>query len=324
MDYSKSGISIVFIVITLLFCLLVSSESSSENPSDMYSIGSTLGGNGAKLGEILSNLERSIEHTASTKDRGLIYIASKEIENVSLTISLQGELLGVSQLIREEEKRGYFPHLVDILEKGNKSIAQKLTTIQEARTALSHSSVTPSLDRAIALIKGSLALLEKGVKILTLGSVLGNKPKNTYSEPTTFEACEFRVFFPTRTTRKRTFSNGTESVMIQSVYNGESPFMRAECLPLANPQETKAQFRNILENQARMAGILNPEITIQKSKLGVVGTYGGVRKAGGFDIKLFGKLIIGNRSLLSLSVSEELEKFPSDKAVYFLNTVEAR
>lgn len=325
MGYGKSGITVGCLVVTLLFSPLVFSESLSENASNIYSIASTLGGNGAKLGKLLSSLERSIEHTESTKDRGLIYIASKEIENVTLTILLQGELLGVSQLIREEEKHGYFPHLVDILEKGNKSIAEKLTTIQEARTTLSHSTVAPSLDRAIILIKRSLALLEKGIKILALGSVVpGSKPKIAYSEPATFEACEFRVFFPTRTTRKRAFSNGIESVMIQSVYDGEGPFMRAECLPLADPKETIAQFRTILENQARMAGIPNPEITIQKSKLGVVGTYGGVRKAGGFDIKIFGKLIIGNRSLLSLLASEELEKFPSDKTVYFLNTVEAK
>jgi len=155
------------------------------------------------------------------------------------------------------------------------------------------------------------------------GTAIGGSPI-TYSEPTTFSGCEFRVFFPTKTKQKSVFANGIESLIVQSVYDGESPFMRAECLPLSNPNETIAAFRSILENQARNAVVQNPEITIEKSKLGVIGTYAGVRKAGGFDIKVFGKLVIGNVSLLSLLISEEAAKFPSDKAVYFLNTVERK
>jgi len=38
-------------------------------------------------------------------------------------------------------------------------------------------------------------------------------------------------------------------------------------------------------------------------------------------LKIFGKLIIGNFSILSLVVSEELSQFPSKKAVFFMNTV---
>jgi len=150
----------------------------------------------------------------------------------------------------------------------------------------------------------------------------------TYSEPAIFEACEFQVFFPTKTTRKQAFTHGVETVIIQSVYDGESPFMRAECPSLAkffpSPKEMIVQFRSILENYARISAIPNPQITIQETELGVEGTFAGVRKAGGFDIKIFGKVIIGNRSFLSLLVSEELKKFPSDKSIYFLNTVQAK
>ena len=155
------------------------------------------------------------------------------------------------------------------------------------------------------------------------GTAIGGPPI-TYSEPVTFLSCEFRVFFPIKTKQKSVFTNGIESKIVQGVYDAKSPFMRAECLPLSNPNETIAAFRSILENQARNAGIQNPEITIEQGKLGVVGTYAGVRKAGGFDIKFFGKIVIGNASIISLLVSEEAAKFPSDKAVYFLNTVEKK
>ena len=155
---------------------------------------------------------------------------------------------------------------------------------------------------------------------LSAGAIGG--PPIEYSEAVTFPGCEFRVYFPTKTQRKTAYANGIESVMVQSVYDGKSPFMRVECLPLADPGQTTAAFRSVLENQARMSGIQDPEITIETINLGIVGTYSGLRKAGGFDIKFFGKLIIGDRSLLSLLISEELSQFPSDKTVYFLNTVE--
>lgn len=90
---------------------------------------------------------------------------------------------------------------------------------------------------------------------------------------------------------------------MQSVYDSESPFMRAECLPLSNLSETITTFRPILENQSRIVGVQNPEIIIEKSNLGIISTYAGVRKAGGLDIKVFGKLVIGNVSILSLLIS---------------------
>ena len=155
------------------------------------------------------------------------------------------------------------------------------------------------------------------------GTAIGDSPI-TYSEPTTFSGCEFRVFFPTKTKQKSVFINGIESLIVQSVYDGKSPFMRAECLRLLNPIKTIEAFRSILDNRAKIAGLQNPEITIEESKLGVIGTYSGIRKAGGFDIKFFGKVMIGTASILSLQVSEKAAKFPSDKAIYFLNTVEKK
>lgn len=173
-------------------------------------------------------------------------------------------------------------------------------------------------------MKRFVLLFFTGCQFFTISGTAVGGSSITYSELTTFSNCEFRVFFPTKTQKKTAFANGIESLIVQSVYDGESPFMRAECLPLSNPNETIAAFRSILENQARNAGLQNPEITIEKGKLGVIGTYAGVRKAGGFDIKFFGKLVIGNTSILSLLVSEEASKFPSDKVVYFLNTVEKK
>ena len=153
------------------------------------------------------------------------------------------------------------------------------------------------------------------------GSAFGG-PSIKYSEAITFPSCEFRVHFPVKTKRKLAYANGIKSIVVQSVYDGDSPFMRAECIPLEDPQKTVSAFEMLLENHARASGIERPEITIEEDKLGVVGTYAGLKKAGGLDIKLYGKVIIGSRSLLSLLVTEGLVKFPSDKSLYFLNAVE--
>jgi len=148
----------------------------------------------------------------------------------------------------------------------------------------------------------------------------------TYSEKVTFSSCEFIVCFPTKTKRKYTSIGGLESVMVQSVYDGKSPYLRAEGGPLspAQRQELLSVFRGRLENQAHVSGIAIPEITIENTKLGTIGTYSGVRTIAGVKNKQFLKIIVGNNSLVSLLVLEPLAEFPSIKTSYFLNAVERK
>jgi hypothetical protein len=81
--------------------------------------------------------------------------------------------------------------------------------------------------------------------------------------------CEFTVGFPTKTQRKRVLVGGTESEMVQSVYDEGSPYMRAECLPIADRSKTAKHFRGVIEKQASVAGISTPEITIGEDKVDV-------------------------------------------------------
>lgn len=148
----------------------------------------------------------------------------------------------------------------------------------------------------------------------------------TYSEKVTFSSCEFIVHFPTKTKRKYTSIGSIESIIVQSVYDGESPYLRAEGGPLspAQRQELLSNFRGRLENQAHLSGIAIPEITIENTRLGIIGTYSGVRTIAGVNNKQFLKIIIGNNSLVSLLALEPLIEFPSIKTLYFLNTVEQK
>jgi hypothetical protein len=148
----------------------------------------------------------------------------------------------------------------------------------------------------------------------------------TYSEKVTFSSCEFIVHFPTKTKRKYTSIGGIESIIVQSVYDEESPYLRAEGVPLsfAQRQELLSNFRDHLENQAHLSGIAIPEITIENTKLGIIGTYSGVRTIVGVNGKQFFKIIIGKNSMVSLLVLEPLIEFPSIKTLYFLNAVERK
>lgn len=158
------------------------------------------------------------------------------------------------------------------------------------------------------------------VPVLTIAQTA---PKQPHLEAVQPKNCEFVVSFPSKTFRKRVFANGIESEMIQNVYEDASPFMRVECLPIAERSETVTHYRKIIEDQARQAGISSPEITIgeDKGSLGLVGTYSGFRQAGGHNLRVYGKFFLGRRSLLMLLLSEPAQGFPSDKAVLFLNGV---
>ncbi len=148
----------------------------------------------------------------------------------------------------------------------------------------------------------------------------------TYSEKVTFSSCEFIVHFPTKTKRKYASMGDMESIIVQSVYDGKSPHLRAEGVPLslAQRQELLSNFRSRIENQAHLSGIAIPEITIENTKLGTIGTYSGVRTIAGVKNKQFFKIIVGNNSLVSLLALEPLDEFPSIKTSYFLNAVERK
>lgn len=151
-----------------------------------------------------------------------------------------------------------------------------------------------------------------------------NPPAVPESEEVTFPG-EFVVRFPTKTQRKLAVVGGVESLMVQSVYDENSPFLRAECLPFDNAAETRRNLRSVLSNQAQQTGVSNPEITLQEDpRLGAIGTFSGIRKGGGFDIRFYGKTVVGQRSVLLLLTSELAQVFPSDKTVIFLNTIERR
>jgi len=154
------------LILAISLTLLTPIASANENSKGIFWVASTLGGNGVRLADIVKILESELEQATNTKNRGLIYIAMKDIESSAQTIILQGELLGVSSLIRGNEKHNYYPHLTKVIQKGKSIIEIKLQTIKEIKTELTDNHTMSLLDESINLIKNSLSLLDKGVTYL--------------------------------------------------------------------------------------------------------------------------------------------------------------
>ncbi len=145
-----------------------------------------------------------------------------------------------------------------------------------------------------------------------------------YSQTVTWPLCEYSVKFPTKTEEKSIIFNGVKSITVQSISNGKGAYMRAECLPLKNPKDITSRFQSVLEKGAKMAGLTNPTITIKNGELGTIGTYFGIKKGAGQDAKFLGKLIIGEKSVLTLLVADKASGFPSEEVTYFLGSVERK
>lgn len=175
--------------------------------------------------------------------------------------------------------------------------------------------------RTLAQGEGREQAVQKAIESLYGGGGLyAASPAQPYG-PVYLPGCEFYMTFPTASKQKKVFANGIESVMVENIFDGDGLYLRSECLSIADSRTAESDFRNIIFNVANSSGLQNPEIIIDRDDMGLIGTYAGVLQRGGKNIKIFGKLILGNRSLLSLTVTEDFKKFPSTKTVYFLSSV---
>ena len=171
---------------------------------------------------------------------------------------------------------------------------------------------------------GRVLLIGSGI-LLAASTVLSAMSWRRQASPEALEFVssadsEFQVAFP-HTYRKRVgYIGGLEVLAYETEATG-SPHLRVEFTPLAGPATQVPDLRAMLENYARLAGLLVPEITIAQSPVGRVGTYSGAKTVGEFDFKVYGKVIIGTRSMVSCVVVEPLPDFPSIDSTVLLGNI---
>lgn len=145
---------------------------------------------------------------------------------------------------------------------------------------------------------------------------------NNYSSiVTTFPGSEFTVTFPHPVKKKTITAAGLESVAFESKEPESTACLRAEFMQGIDTTTIANNFRAILENYARLAGLSLPEITETEDRLGKVGTYSGTKKVGDFTIRVYGKIVLGESSAINCMVVEQLEVFPSEDTVSFLGSI---
>ncbi|MBC2733030.1 MAG: hypothetical protein HF981_01610 [Desulfobacteraceae bacterium] len=134
--------------------------------------------------------------------------------------------------------------------------------------------------------------------------------------------CEFLCSVPHEVKRKTAYIGNVEYEMFESAHPDEvGSFIRVECLPIQNASISKIDVKNTLQTHASNFGISQPEISLEESKMGLSGKYLGVKNIGDVPFRVWGKVIVGKKSIFTCLVCEPLEIFPSQDAVDFMSSI---
>lgn len=137
--------------------------------------------------------------------------------------------------------------------------------------------------------------------------------------------CEYSVIFPNKPKFIEYEANDRPGYYLVTESKDGLPILRAECQAIADRSAVSDQLvLKSLKEQAESTGLVNVQVTLEHSKLGLIGTFTGRKAASGFQMIQMGKIYVGENSVLNLLVTEKLESFPSRKANMFINSVQRR
>ncbi len=136
----------------------------------------------------------------------------------------------------------------------------------------------------------------------------------------TSDGSEFEVAFPKPYRKRLGYVQGIE-ILVFETRDAISPHLRVEFTPLIATSAHIPDMRAMLESYSHLAGLVQPEITLAQDPLGRVGTYSGIKTAAGVEMRVYGKVTLGERSMVSCTVVEPLADFPSTDSTFFLGSV---
>lgn len=130
----------------------------------------------------------------------------------------------------------------------------------------------------------------------------------------TVDYCEFVVTFPHKVSKTSVIVSGHKTITAETTDDRTSPRLKATFLPFSQSDD----LRGFLAEQAAAAGIPDPRFSIKDTKIGTIGNYSGKKTVGGKSYRLYGKVMVGEKSMLHLLISEPSESFPSPRVNFFL------
>lgn len=162
----KRRITPLFLFVFLLLFSIATNQVWATSKEEMYKIASNLGENCVNLANITESLDNIIKLTQDKTQKGLIYIASKEIEIASGLMVLEGELIGVSQYVKDDYKIDYYQHLGKVLQQSNAILEKNLKVLADSRVAMSDRNAASLIIDAENVIQSSVLIINKGILIL--------------------------------------------------------------------------------------------------------------------------------------------------------------
>lgn len=140
----------------------------------------------------------------------------------------------------------------------------------------------------------------------------------------TIPQSEYQVTFPHPVKKRIAIAAGIETIAYESEGPDANPYLRAEFINNTLTVSIASNFRAVLENHAKLAGLSFSQITETHDQLGKVGTYSGIKTVGNLTVKVYGKMVLGEYSALNCLMAENLEVFPSEETTRFLGSIKRK
>jgi hypothetical protein len=144
------------------------------------------------------------------------------------------------------------------------------------------------------------------------------------AEVVSWPKCEYKINFATGVRQAEGVLDGNTYKIFLSP-KGQMPLLRAECVSVDSTfrKQYLDNFSKAISAQAQEAGIEAPNIQIENTKLGRLGKFTGTVKSGEYLMRVYGRVLIGDNSML-LFTAIEANSSLSPSVVSFLNSVEKR
>ena len=152
----------------------------------------------------------------------------------------------------------------------------------------------------------------------------GNDKGIVFTEKVSFPSCEFIAIFPTKTRRTLSNDGALATEMVISVKPENDAVFRAECQPLSDRALMLRGFRDLLQRYISVLGLRDSQVSIRNGKLGVIGTFSGLKTEQMHTFRFHGQYTVGRHSAMYQMVVEPAVSFPSEKTSFFLDSVAKR
>ena len=135
---------------------------------------------------------------------------------------------------------------------------------------------------------------------------------------------EFVFTFPHEFKRKDIGQGSRKCSRAQSADLLKSPYLRAESFPVLDRDKAIGDFPSTVREYAERNKLEDIKTSIRDTDLGREASFAGYTRASGRKLRVSGRVILGQTSILYLKAAEPAETAPSHQASFFLESVKRR